>query len=123
MTCPETGVITVCFLLGNEQPGCDLQDSPVQRGSYPSIVIPTDTKQRVQSPLERQLSMISTDRPEMESWPYEFLLHLQWASLVAQMIVSAYNVGGLDSIPGLGRCSGEGNGNPLQYSCLENLMD
>nr|XP_020753253.1 coiled-coil domain-containing protein 149 isoform X1 [Odocoileus virginianus texanus] len=32
------------------------------------------TKQRVQSPLERQPSMISTDRPEMESWPYEFLL-------------------------------------------------
>ena len=30
---------------------------------------------------------------------------------------SAYNVGDLDSIPGLGRSSGEGNGNPLQYSC------
>ena len=27
------------------------------------------------------------------------------------------------SIPGSGRSSGEGNGNPLQYSCLENLMD
>ena len=27
------------------------------------------------------------------------------------------------SIPGLGRCLGEGNGNPLQYSCLENPMD
>ena len=26
-------------------------------------------------------------------------------------------------IPGLGRCSGGGNGNPLQYSCLENSMD
>ena len=26
-------------------------------------------------------------------------------------------------IPGLGRASGEGNGNPLRYSCLENLMD
>ena len=36
---------------------------------------------------------------------------------------SAYNVGDPDSIPGLGRSSGEGNGNPLQYSCLENLMD
>ena len=30
--------------------------------------------------------------------------------------VSAYNVGDLDSIPGLGRSHGEGNGNPLQYS-------
>ena len=27
------------------------------------------------------------------------------------------------SIPGLGRCPGEGHGNPLQYSCLENPMD
>ena len=26
-------------------------------------------------------------------------------------------------IPGLGRCPGGGHGNPLQYSCLENLMD
>ena len=26
-------------------------------------------------------------------------------------------------IPGLGRCPGEGNGNPLQYTCLENPMD
>ena len=34
--------------------------------------------------------------------------------------VSAYNVG---SIPGLGRYLGEGNGNPLQYSCMENPMD
>ena len=33
---------------------------------------------------------------------------------------SACNVGDLDSIPGLGRSLGEGNGNPLQYACLEN---
>ena len=37
--------------------------------------------------------------------------------------VSACNVGELVSIPGLGRSPGEGNGNPLQYSCLENSMD
>ena len=36
---------------------------------------------------------------------------------------SAYNVGELGSIPGSGRSPGEGNGNPLQYSCLENPMD
>ena len=36
---------------------------------------------------------------------------------------SVYNVGDLDSIPGSGRFPGEGNGNPLQYSCLENSMD
>ena len=37
--------------------------------------------------------------------------------------VSACNVGVLGSIPGLGRSPGEGNGTPLQYSCLENPMD
>ena len=36
---------------------------------------------------------------------------------------SAYNAGNPGSIPGLGRSPGEGNGNPLQYSCLENPMD
>ena len=36
---------------------------------------------------------------------------------------SACNAGDPCLIPGLGGSSGEGNGNPLQYSCLENLMD
>ena len=36
---------------------------------------------------------------------------------------SACNVGDLDSIPGLGRSPGAGNGNPRQYSCLGNPMD
>ena len=36
---------------------------------------------------------------------------------------SVYNVGDLGSIPGSGRSAGEGNGNPLQYYCLENPMD
>ena len=36
---------------------------------------------------------------------------------------SACNTGDQSSIPGLERSPGEGNGNPLQYSCLEYLMD
>ena len=36
---------------------------------------------------------------------------------------SAYNAGDLGSISGLGRSPGEGNGNALQYSCLENPID
>ena len=36
---------------------------------------------------------------------------------------SACNAGDPVSIPGSGRSPGEGNGNPLQYSCLENSMD
>ena len=47
-----------------------------------------------------------------------------WASLVVSEVkASACNAGDLGSIPGLGRSPGEGNGNPLQYSCLENPMD
>ena len=36
---------------------------------------------------------------------------------------STCNTGDQGSIPGLGRSSEEGNGSPLQYSCLENSMD
>ena len=36
---------------------------------------------------------------------------------------SVRSAGDLGWIPGLGRSPGEGNGNPLQYSCLENSMD
>ena len=42
---------------------------------------------------------------------------------IIQLRASAYNAEDLCSIPGLGRSLGEGNGNPLQYSCLENPMD
>ena len=49
------------------------------------------------------------------------------AFLIAQSIknlpVDACNAGDLGLIPGLGRSLGEGNGNPLQYSCLENSID
>ena len=45
-------------------------------------------------------------------------------SMVAQMVkASACNVGDPSSILGLGRSPGEGNGNPLQYSCLDNPME
>ena len=46
-------------------------------------------------------------------------MFLNGASLVAQMVKHACNAGDLGSIPGLGRSPGEGNGNPLQYSCLD----
>ena len=44
-------------------------------------------------------------------------------SLTAQIEDFTCNVRDLGSIPGLGRGPGEGNGNPLQYSCLENHME
>ena len=41
----------------------------------------------------------------------------------SEVKASACNAGDLGSIPGSGRSPREGNGNPLQYSCLENPMD
>ena len=41
----------------------------------------------------------------------------------SEVKASASSAGDLGSIPGSGRSPGEGNGNPLQYSCLENPMD
>ena len=49
-----------------------------------------------------------------------FYLSLYFASEVK---ASPCNVGDLGLIPGSGRSHGEGNGNPLQYSCLENPME
>ena len=47
----------------------------------------------------------------------------KWYSLVVQIVESACKEGNLGSIPRSGRSPAEGNGNPLQYSCLENVMD
>ena len=43
--------------------------------------------------------------------------------LGSEIKASAWNVGDLGSIPGLGRSPGEGNGTPVQYFCLENPME
>ena len=43
--------------------------------------------------------------------------------MCSEVKASACNAGDLGSIPGSGRSPGEGNGHPLQYSCLENPMD
>ena len=46
------------------------------------------------------------------------------ASLIAQWVKNlSANAGDMDLIPGLERSPGEGNGNSLQCSCLENLLD
>ena len=54
-------------------------------------------------------------------------MHVTWASQVALVVTNlpanAGDARDVGSIPGLGRSSGEGNGNPLQYSCLEKSMD
>ena len=50
-------------------------------------------------------------------------LHLVSFPGGSEVKVSVCYTGELGSIPGSGRSPGEGNGNPLQYSCLENPME
>ena len=62
-----------------------------------------------------------------ELWCWRRLLRVPWTARSSNPCgsdgkVSVYNVGDPGSIPGSGRSSGEGNGNALQYSCLENPM-
>ena len=54
---------------------------------------------------------------------YSFYFTWGYATGGSEVKASARNAGDLSSIPGLGRSPGEGTGNPLQYSCLENPMD
>ena len=57
---------------------------------------------------------------------FRIFLNVLWYSGFpggSEVKASACNVGALGSIPGSGRSPGGGNGNPLQYSCLENPMD
>ena len=58
-----------------------------------------------------------------EVWVRSWVSELDPFSGGSDSKASAYNAGDLGSIPGSGRSPGEENGNPLQYSCLENPMD
>ena len=67
-------------------------------------------------------------RVPFSSYPFQHLLFVGIYIYIgfprgADGKASAYNAGDPGLIPGSGRSSGEGNGTPLQYSCLENPMD
>ena len=59
----------------------------------------------------------------LRSYPKESVMVIRYSFCCSDGKVSVCNAGDLGSIPGLGRSPGEGNGSPLQYSCLENPMD
>ena len=65
--------------------------------------------------------MNKTGRSEIESKKY-LLLSYDFPG-GSDRKASVYSAGDPGSIPGLGRPPGEGNGNPLQYYCLENPRD
>jgi len=71
-------------------------------------------------------SSLITDLPPYHL-PFSSVISLQYgashvASVVKNKPANAGDVRHLGLTPGLGRSSGEGHGNPLQYSCLENSM-
>ena len=62
--------------------------------------------------------------PGVPTWTiYQFGTSFPRDSVVKNLPANAGNARDAGSISGLGRSSGEGNANPLQYSCLENPMD
>ena len=63
------------------------------------------------------------ERQRIDAFKLFFFKFLQGFPGGSDSKESACNVGNLGSIPGSGRSLGEGNGNLLQYSCLENPMD
>ena len=87
----------------------------------------------------RILEWVAISSSRGSSWPRDWtasLSLLHWQVDVLRKLVhpegfpvcsdskeSTWNAGDLGSIPGLGSSPGEGNGNPLQYSCLASLMD
>ena len=69
---------------------------------------------------------VSSDLPASASGPLFLCDNLWWGEGLPKWLSgkeSACQVGDTDSIPGSGRFPGEGNGNPLQYSCQGNPMD
>ena len=95
---------------GNGNPlQCSCLENPRDGGAWWSAIYGV-----AQSPTRlKRLSSSSSSREDSSIW-------LPWYS---EDKASACNAGDPGSIPGLGRSPGEGNGNPLQYSCLENPMD
>ena len=70
-----------------------------------------------------ETDQVYEDRTLHSYYPiYGLLWHLDFPG-GSEVKMSACNAGDLSSVPGLERSPGEGNGNPLQYSCLENPMD
>ena len=62
--------------------------------------------------------------PNIAKYPLRSIILSSWDSPGGlDGKASAYNAGDVGSIPGLERSPGEGNSNPVQYSCLENPMD
>ena len=106
--------------VGGTQEGTDTCHLAASRLQPLPIMSPEETQDvKTQDTGPRQLTCISK---EWFQWAQTFASsHTQKGGSDGK--ASACKVGDPDSIPGSGRSPGEGNGNPFQYSCLENSMD
>ena len=91
--------------------------SPYQEDSFSPLWL--GTSERSQQLSRTQVGQSATS-PEGVCTAFLTLGALPWWFSGKE---SACKAGGTSSIPGSGRSPGEGSGNPLQYSCLENPMD
>ena len=79
--------------------------------------------QNLENKMASQINSLETRIEKMQERFNKDLEEIKGFPGGSEVKASACNVGDLGSIPGLGRSPGEGNCNPLQYSCLENPMD
>ena len=84
-------------------------------------IFPTQGSNHVSSIVKQVLYHWATREALLSN--YSYFLRVLFLEGGSDSKVSAYSAGDPGSFPGLGRPNGEGNGNPLQYSCLENPMD
>ena len=78
-------------------------------------------KNTLKTDLSKQRRDSWTALSRLDAWLHEGIA-LRWSS-GKESSCQCKNAGDAGSIPGLRRSPGEGNGNPLQYTCLENSMD
>ena len=93
---------------------------------YPSVLLPCFQAEYLRPCLARrcQKSLVFTHWVSAVTWIFVFPLKIHQGFPGGSVDKeSACGMGEMCSIPGLGRAPGEGNGNPLQYPCLENPMD
>ena len=76
--------------------------------------------QNLENKMASQINSLETRIEKMQERFNKDLEEIKGFPGGSEVKASACNVGDLGSIPGLGRSPGEGNCNPLQYSCLEN---
>ena len=78
--------------------------------------------QHLEIKMESQINSLETRIKKMQERFNKDLEEIEGFPGGSEVKASASNTGDLGSIPGLGRSPNRGQGNPLQYFCLENLM-